>query len=78
MTQVLSENQLTYKWGKQEAGQLMQSMRTQENTLREKMNAAAQEGNQQEVNNIRNQMQVFNFEIIVFQRKEEVTSSEPQ
>ncbi|MDA9564131.1 glycosyltransferase family 39 protein [Flavobacteriales bacterium] len=75
MTQVLSENQLAYKWGKQEAGQMMQNMRKQENTLREKMNAAAQSGNQQEVDNLRNQLQIFNFEIIVFQRKEGVISS---
>ena len=77
MTQVLSENKLGYKWEKQEASQ-MPSMRIQENALSDKMSEDVQAGILEEVNNIRNQMQVCSFEIIVFQRKDEVKSSQLQ
>lgn len=80
MTQVMSENEISYKWGRNEAAQLMNDMRRQEQALRQKMNQAAQNGDQQTVNNLQGQMQIFNFEIIVFKRKESAkpTTASPQ
>ena len=72
LTQVLGPNQLFHKWGKQESLVALQDFRKQEQNMRTQLTELSKEPqtNKQTIASIQSQLQIFNFEIIVFERKE--------
>ncbi len=72
ITQVLGPNQLFHKWGKQEAVVALQDFRKQEQNMRKQLTELSKDSqkNKQAIASIQSQLQIFNFEIIVFERKE--------
>jgi len=72
LTQVLGPNQLFHKWGKQEALVALQDFRKQEQNMRTQLAELSKDPqtNKQAIASIQSQLKIFNFEIIVFERKE--------